>query len=84
MGVHLEDNSESKNYRNSIHKLGELYIHRLFRPWLYNDFMNNLIGQGKDLQKAAQVIEDFTSQVVKARRNSFLEDSEFDHGDENM
>jgi hypothetical protein len=86
MGVQLENNSETKKYRKSIHELGELFIHRTFRPWFHYDFIYNLFGKGKEFQNVLQVIQNFTRKVVNSRRDNFLEEvPDNNHeNDENM
>lgn len=88
MGVKIDDSIEFQNYRKSVHDIGELFLHRTFRPWLYNDSIYGLMPDGRKFSKALNVAHSFTKNVVDTKREVFsrsiVEDYQNNDNEENM
>ncbi|XP_025267960.1 cytochrome P450 4C1-like, partial [Camponotus floridanus] len=69
MGVSLQKFSElEQKYRNAIHDITELFIYRIFRPWLYNDLLFLLSPQGRKQKKVLKILHGFTEKIIAERK----------------
>jgi cytochrome P450 family 4 len=73
MGVNMETLPNSDEYRKNIFEIGEEIIHRIHRPWLYDDFMYRLLGGFARLNRFLKPADDFINSVIDRRRMTFKE-----------
>jgi hypothetical protein len=72
MGVKLRNVEGGQKYRESIHAIGDLVIHRFVRPILENDFIWTILGYRKALNKIIEPAHKFTSEIIDERRKKFF------------
>ncbi|KAL0120091.1 hypothetical protein PUN28_008041 [Cardiocondyla obscurior] len=67
MGVSLQsfDIFQQRQYREAIHRMGELFIYRISRPWLYYDWIFSFTPTGREQRKILKILHGFTKQVCK-------------------
>ncbi|XP_011706508.1 PREDICTED: cytochrome P450 4C1-like, partial [Wasmannia auropunctata] len=64
MGTSLRDlNAFQQSYRDAIHQMGDLLVHRTMRPWLYFDWIFSLTPKGRDQKKLLKILHGFTEKV---------------------
>lgn len=56
-----------------FYRLGMYAVKRILSPWLYFDFIYALTPSGRDETKLLEVLHQFTSEVIKAREETFDE-----------
>ncbi|XP_069699717.1 cytochrome P450 4C1-like isoform X1 [Periplaneta americana] len=56
------------DYVAAVYDMSELTIHRIFRPWLHNDFVFNLTEKGKRHEECLRVLHGFTKRVIQERK----------------
>ena len=69
MGIQLnaQTDPESK-YVKAVHATGELVMDRVFKPWLFNDFIYGLTKDSKVFKESLKIMHDFTDDVIKKRK----------------
>lgn len=73
MGVDLDLMPQKyKEYKQAIHSFSQTSLERLFKPWLYNNFVYSLTDLGKRSKKAIEVLHSFTRQVISERKKTFF------------
>jgi cytochrome P450 len=72
--VNAQLQSESE-YVVAVHRINDIIQRRQKQPWVWNNFLFNLIGDGKEHQWALNVLHSFTRKVIAERREEFLKDS---------
>uniref|UniRef100_A0A914Z715 Cytochrome P450 n=1 Tax=Panagrolaimus superbus TaxID=310955 RepID=A0A914Z715_9BILA len=72
--VNAQFESESE-YVVAVHRINDIIQRRQKEPWVWNDILFNLIGDGKEHKWALNVLHSFTQKVIKERREEFLKDS---------
>lgn len=73
MGVKLNSTTEPDNYRESIYRSGELLFQRFINPIYYNDTIFSLTSLNRTLHECAKNLHDFSSSVIKTRRQAYQE-----------
>uniref|UniRef100_UPI0009490568 uncharacterized LOC105181718 n=1 Tax=Harpegnathos saltator TaxID=610380 RepID=UPI0009490568 len=69
MGTSLHSLGElQEKYRQDIHQMSFIVIHRLFRPWLYWDLTFGLSPTGRLQKKIIQDLHGFTDKIVTERK----------------
>ncbi|KAL0120083.1 hypothetical protein PUN28_008041 [Cardiocondyla obscurior] len=70
MGVSLQsfDIFQQRQYREAIHRMGELFIYRISRPWLYYDWIFSFTPTGREQRKILKILHGFTKQVIAERK----------------
>ncbi|XP_050453657.1 cytochrome P450 4C1-like [Cataglyphis hispanica] len=68
MGISLQKEDESQQYRNAVHDIIELIFYRGFKPWFYNDFLFSLSPQGRKQKKILKILHGFTEKVIAKRK----------------
>ncbi|XP_026667732.1 cytochrome P450 4C1-like isoform X2 [Ceratina calcarata] len=69
MGTSLIDKGDFQyKYRKAVHKVGITIMHRLFRPWLYIDFVFFLTPVGMLQSRLLKILHGFTKQIIKERK----------------
>ncbi|XP_069699694.1 cytochrome P450 4C1-like isoform X2 [Periplaneta americana] len=65
--VHAQEDSES-DYVTAVYDMSELSIHRMFRPWLYPDWIFNLSPAGRRHNQCLRTLHEFTKRVIQERK----------------
>ncbi|XP_013771868.2 cytochrome P450 4c3-like [Limulus polyphemus] len=74
MGVNIGAQTDSESpYAKALHKLGESFMTRLMRPWLWSDFIYNRTSLSKDFHENLLIMSQFTKKVINKRKNELLE-----------
>ncbi|EFN86160.1 Cytochrome P450 4C1 [Harpegnathos saltator] len=74
MGTSLHSLGElQEKYRQDIHQMSFIVIHRLFRPWLYWDLTFGLSPTGRLQKKIIQDLHGFTDKVRRKKRLAMLD-----------
>ncbi|XP_011858141.1 PREDICTED: cytochrome P450 4C1-like isoform X2 [Vollenhovia emeryi] len=69
MGTSLRDlGMIQQRYLEAVHQMGEFFIYRLVRPWLYNDWTFLLTPKGRKQRKILKTLHGFTEQVIADRK----------------
>ncbi|KAK0082046.1 hypothetical protein PV326_007366, partial [Microctonus aethiopoides] len=69
MGTKLdENNSEQDNYKRSVYDIGNIFYYRAVRPWLKNNWIFSLTPKGRDQSKALKILHEFTTKIIKERK----------------
>lgn len=87
MGVKLDDVQNSDQYRKTISSIGEMLVHRMTRPWLYQTFIYNYFSKGKAYLKLTDIVHKFSDNIIRKRRQTFLSQKDVtqeDHKNDNM
>ncbi|XP_070169056.1 cytochrome P450 4C1-like isoform X1 [Polyergus mexicanus] len=90
MGVNVHAQEIETEYTTTIHRGSKLIVERFFRPWLWSDWLYNLVPSGRKYHSGLNIVHKFTKEVIRKRkiarqsRNSTAksenEDGEFDIG----
>ncbi|TGZ32209.1 Cytochrome P450 4C1, partial [Temnothorax longispinosus] len=69
MGTSLRDLDEfQQKYRKAVHRICELFIYRLLRQWLHNDWIFSLTSKGKEQAKILRILHGFTNHIIAERK----------------
>ncbi|RZC39472.1 p450 domain containing protein, partial [Asbolus verrucosus] len=72
MGISLNlENETIKNYKKSILVLGQIFLYRAVRPWLYNDKIFRFSWKSFTAYKHVKILHNFTQNVIKERKKAF-------------
>ncbi|XP_041950691.1 cytochrome P450 4V2-like [Alosa sapidissima] len=80
--IYAQNNSESE-YVRSVYKMSDIVSRRQRAPWLWPDWVYNLLGEGKEHQHCLRILHTFTKNVIKERAEHMTgveSDSEPDQG----
>ncbi|XP_036145805.1 cytochrome P450 4C1 [Monomorium pharaonis] len=70
MGTSLQEmNAFQQQYRKAVHRMGELFVHRLFRPWLHVNWIYSLTPKGKEQKNILKILHGFTEKIIAKRKN---------------
>ncbi|KAL3270267.1 hypothetical protein HHI36_009320 [Cryptolaemus montrouzieri] len=69
---------EQLQYRDAIYSMGDIYIHRLARPWLHNPLLYFLSPTGRQEYKFLRILHNFTRTIIKKRMSTFENITEFE------
>ncbi|XP_055537246.1 cytochrome P450 4C1-like [Wyeomyia smithii] len=86
MGVKLDSIEGGELYRQKLHKMGEMLIYRLMRPWIHSNFTARLSGYLSTFQKLVDHCHSFTEKIINQRREHFnrMSDEVEDLSEENI
>ncbi|XP_024877802.1 cytochrome P450 4C1-like [Temnothorax curvispinosus] len=69
MGISLRDFGEfQQKYRKAVNRIGELFIYRLVRMWLHNDWIFSLTSKGKEQENILRMLHGFTNHIITERK----------------
>ncbi|XP_011690846.1 PREDICTED: cytochrome P450 4C1-like [Wasmannia auropunctata] len=70
MGTSLRniDENQQRKYREAIHQMQELFIYRLLRQWLHNDWIFSLVSKGREQREVIKILHGFTDQIIEERK----------------
>ncbi|XP_071576478.1 cytochrome P450 4C1-like [Temnothorax nylanderi] len=57
-----------QRYREAVQRMGELFIYRLFRQWLYINWIFSLTSKGREQKKTLKILHGFTEQIIAERK----------------
>ncbi|RZB40275.1 cytochrome P450, family 4, subfamily Q, polypeptide 4 [Asbolus verrucosus] len=76
MGTTLNVSKEDKErYKDAIYAIGELLTYRAPRPWIFNDFIYGITGNGKKEKKIVKTLHTFSKNVIDERKKNFISSS---------
>ncbi|XP_053687145.1 cytochrome P450 4C1-like [Sabethes cyaneus] len=86
MGVKLNTIEGGEIYPEKLHKIGELIVYRMMRPWLHIDLAAKLSGYLTTFRKITDQVRLFTEKVINHRREQFqlMTDKQEDLSEENI
>ncbi|CAL1285541.1 unnamed protein product [Larinioides sclopetarius] len=74
-GVRTEESgSDSSQLVKSIRWINEMHVLRLFKPYIWPDFLFKLSKDGKETIQHAQKIHDFTRNIIQQKKSRYLKD----------
>nr|XP_042903368.1 cytochrome P450 4V2 [Parasteatoda tepidariorum] len=83
MGVSINAQEEGCNeYVQAVHEIGNVFLIRILRPWLYYDFIFNRTSTGMKLHKSLKIVHNFTRKVIKEKKEELLRQDELDKKNE--
>uniref|UniRef100_A0A8D8FJW2 Cytochrome P450 4C1 n=1 Tax=Culex pipiens TaxID=7175 RepID=A0A8D8FJW2_CULPI len=69
MGVKVHAQTDGENeYVKAIYALSELFLDRLVRPWLHNNYLFKRSEYGQRHQKAIDIVHGYTKKVIRDRK----------------
>ncbi|XP_035735155.1 cytochrome P450 4C1-like [Vespa mandarinia] len=69
MGVNINMQRNTKNeYGMAVHRFTELFMYRLYRPWLAWDWLFALTQIGKEYYSTINIMHTFTREVIKKKK----------------
>ncbi|XP_025262526.1 cytochrome P450 4C1-like [Camponotus floridanus] len=68
MGVDVHAQEEETKYTATIHRGSKLIIERFYRPWLWPDWLYNLVSPGKEYKSVINIIHKFTGEVLRKKK----------------
>lgn len=71
MGVKLDRIEDGPEYRKNLEETVKIMLSRLMKPWFYPDFIYNLFGNRKKLNKILKPLHSFTTKVINQRKQCF-------------
>ncbi|XP_071578167.1 cytochrome P450 4C1-like isoform X4 [Temnothorax nylanderi] len=57
-----------QQYREAVHRMGELLIYRAFRQWLRSDWIFSLTSKGREQKKMLKILHGFTKRIIAERK----------------
>ncbi|XP_054166695.1 cytochrome P450 4c3-like [Oppia nitens] len=75
MGIKMDSQIHLDSpYVKAIHQTGELFLLRMLRPWLWNDFIYRQTPNGKKFFNNMDILHGFTDNVIKERKRELLDE----------
>ncbi|XP_018324991.1 cytochrome P450 4C1-like isoform X2 [Agrilus planipennis] len=72
MGTKMNnDNQDEKEYIKNIHRMGNISMNRLLRPWLFPQIFYSLTELYRMERAAVKALHDFTTRVIRKRLKEF-------------
>ncbi|CAH0554653.1 unnamed protein product [Brassicogethes aeneus] len=73
MGIKLDfHDEENKNYKQAVYEIGQLFLERLLRPWLWRDiFYYFLTKNGLREKKLVKMLHKYTNKVINEKSKKF-------------
>ncbi|XP_075153108.1 putative cytochrome P450 4ac1 [Haematobia irritans] len=68
LGVSLDDQSGSVQYRKTIHDIEEVILERLNNPLMYNELVFKFFGRYKKHKHDLKIATDFSSRIIEKKR----------------
>lgn len=77
MGIQFDIETDlEKKYESAIHKMGDVLIYRIARPWLYLDSIYRLTPPYWKQIYLANILHQFSTTVINKRKTMFRRDSD--------
>lgn len=74
MGIRVGAQHNESDYVKALHQVSGLIITRLTRPWLWPDWAFHISSHGRRFRRCLKVMQDFTTKVIKDRRQQWIDD----------
>ncbi|XP_025263686.1 cytochrome P450 4C1 isoform X2 [Camponotus floridanus] len=68
MGVNTHAQEDEIKYTAIIHRVSKLVTKRLIRPWLWSDWLYNLMPEGMEYKSMINIIHKFTREVIHKKK----------------
>nr|AZR39477.1 cytochrome P450 [Agasicles hygrophila] len=76
MGVQLRNEPNCGVYKKAIYDIGEAFIYRIVRPWLYVPFVYSLSPAGKSYSEIVKTLHNFSNNLISERKKLFQKEKE--------
>ncbi|XP_057324592.1 cytochrome P450 4C1 [Microplitis mediator] len=68
MGVPIKGSDDDEdNYKESVHRIGEIFLYRGTRPWLMNNWIFGLTSKGREQSRLLKYLHGFSNKIIKER-----------------
>ena len=57
-----------QKYKKGIYEMGEYFVHRIFRVWLYPEYIFGISPTGRKQKEVLNNLHKFTTNVIRERR----------------
>ncbi|GFS85199.1 putative DD41D transposase [Trichonephila clavipes] len=65
MGININaQNGQNSEYVRAVHELGEIFMHRVVRPWLYPDFIFKWTALGRSNDANIRIVKELTKKKL--------------------
>ncbi|XP_069675168.1 cytochrome P450 4C1-like [Periplaneta americana] len=82
MGVTLNaQRGENTEYVKAVHSMGNMFLQRLAKPWIYPDFIFSLTSRGKEQKRCLSILHGVSKSVIKSRKEQ-MQKSKFQTSEE--
>ncbi|KAM0730375.1 Cytochrome P450 4C1 [Formica fusca] len=68
MGVDVHAQEIETEYTTTIHRSSKLIVERFVRPWLWSDWLYNLVPSGRKYNSGLNIIHKFTKEVIRKKK----------------
>ncbi|XP_057367005.1 cytochrome P450 4C1-like [Daphnia carinata] len=68
MGQQTKFEKEKEIYVSNIHRICQIFVERVSRPWLSNDWIYKLFPLGRESERCVNALHAFTNKVTRYRR----------------
>ncbi|KAL6446210.1 hypothetical protein ACFW04_001081 [Cataglyphis niger] len=68
MGIDIHAQEVETEYTTTIHRNSKLIADRIFQPWLWSDWLYNLVPSGRRYNSELNIIHKFTKEVIRKRK----------------
>ncbi|XP_054156278.1 cytochrome P450 4C1-like [Oppia nitens] len=73
MGVQIGAQlGKNKTYVQTIHDIGEIFMKRIFSPWIWSDVLFYRTTIGRKFRKTLETSHSFTRNVINEKKNMFI------------
>lgn len=73
MGISIgAQSNKNQEYVKAIHSLGEIFMHRVYSPWVWPDFFFYLTKKGKEFRSDLNILHGMTRRVINKRKAELL------------
>nr|CAH0101782.1 unnamed protein product [Daphnia galeata] len=76
MGQQTRIDGEKAVYVNNVHRICQIFVERVSRPWLSIDWIYKLTALGRESEQCISVLHDFTNKVTRDRREMLKREEE--------
>ncbi|GBM97371.1 Cytochrome P450 4V2 [Araneus ventricosus] len=73
MGVCINaQGDDNDDYVKAVHEIGNAFMYRVLRPWLYPDIIFNCTAYGRRFRNHLQKLQGFTRKVIKDKKADMI------------
>nr|AFP66954.1 cytochrome P450 [Perinereis nuntia] len=72
----IQEKGESHPYVQAVVELGDMWVSRTLRPWLYPDFIYYLTSEGRKFKKYCDFVHTVSEEIIKKRKETLAEKGE--------
>jgi len=72
----IQEKGESHPYVQAVVELGDLWVARTLKPWLYPDFIYSLTSDGRKFKKYCDFVHTVSEDIIQKRKQTLAEKGE--------